>query len=81
MIRVKIVAPFKLSQADSSGEVELPDRTTVGRLVRLLHAPLYAHILPVIVNGSQAGRRKILKNGDLVVFLVPISGGSAPKDG
>ncbi len=75
MIRVKVVAPFKISQADHSGEVELPDRTTVGRLVRLLNAPLYAHLLPVIVNGTQAGRRKMLNNGDLVVFLVPISGG------
>ncbi len=78
MIRVKIVAPFKISQADNSGEIELPDRTTVGRLVRLLHAPLYAYILPVVVNGSQAGRRKMLKNGDLIVFLAPISGGSIP---
>ncbi len=80
MVRVKVVAPFIISQADSGGEVELPDRTTVGRLIRLLHVPLYAHVLPVVVNGSQAGRRKILKNGDLVVFLVPISGGSASED-
>ncbi len=81
MIRVKIVAPFTISQADSSGEVDIPDRTTVGRLLRLLHAPLYAHVLPVVVNGSQAGRRRMLKNGDLVIFLVPISGGSASEDG
>ncbi len=80
MIRVKIIAPFKIAQIDRNGEVELPDRTTVGRLVRLLHAPLYAHVIPVFVNGSQAGRGKILKNGDLVVFLVPISGGSVPED-
>ncbi len=75
MVRVKIVAPFKISEADSNGEVELPDRTTVGRLIGVLHAPLYAYVLPVAVNGAQAGRRYLLKEGDLVVFVLPYSGG------
>ncbi len=75
MVRVKVVAPFKVSQADSSGQIELPDRITVGKLLRILHAPLYAYALPVVVNGAQARRRYLLQEGDLVVFVMPYSGG------
>ncbi|RPI31585.1 MAG: hypothetical protein EHM70_11225, partial [Chloroflexota bacterium] len=75
MIRVKVVAPFNLNEADKVGEIELPDRTTVAQLLRRLGAPLYAYALPVAVNSKQASRRQVLHDGDLVVFIVPISGG------
>ncbi len=75
MIRVKVVAPFQIPQANSRGEIDLPERITVWRLTRLLHSPLYAYALPVFVNGIQAGKRQVLQDGDLVVFMVPIAGG------
>ncbi len=74
-MRVKVVAPFKTAGATTDGEIELPDRATVTKLLRLLHAPLYAYALPVVVNGFQVGKRQQLHDGDLVVFVVPISGG------
>lgn len=75
MIRVKVVAPFALEKADRNGEVELPDRATVWQLMKYLHSPLYAYALPVVVNGKQASKRRRLQQDDLVVFLMPYSGG------
>ncbi len=75
MIRVKVVAPFAIREIDKSGEIELPDQITVGQLRKRLRAPLFAYALPVMVNGKQAGARQRLQQGDLVIFLMPLSGG------
>ncbi len=75
MIRIRVVSPFPLERAGPDGEVELPDQTTVWQMIHRLHLPFYAYALPVSVNGEQAGKRRRLCQGDLVVFIMPYSGG------
>jgi molybdopterin converting factor small subunit len=36
---------------------------------------LYARFLPVAVNGDQVKRSHRLKDGDMVLFIMPVSGG------
>lgn len=74
-MRVKVIAPFPLTTLDSDNEIEIPENATVARLLRQIRAPLYAQFMPGTVNGVQANRRTRLHPGDLVVFLVPYSGG------
>ena len=73
-MRVKVVAPFPTPGLEGD-EIELPERATVARLIQALRPPVYAHLLPVSVNGQQATRRTRLHPGDLVVFLMPYQGG------
>ncbi len=76
MIRVKLVAPFELDGIDSDGCVDLPDGARVNDLLRRVRGlPLYARLLPIAVNGDQVKRSHRLKNGDMVLFIMPVSGG------
>jgi molybdopterin converting factor small subunit len=75
MIAVKVVAPFALKEAAPDGTVQLPEKTSILRLLRMQGAPPFAYLLPVAVNGVQAGKNHRLKAGDVVVFLAPITGG------
>jgi molybdopterin converting factor small subunit len=76
MIRVKLIAPFELDGIDSDGCIDLPDEARVKDLLRRVHGfPLYAKFLPVAVNGDQVKRSDRLKDGDIVQFIVPVSGG------
>lgn len=76
MIRVRLIAPFKLDGIDSDGCIDLPDEACVMDLLRRVHGlPLYAKFLPVVVNGNQVKRSYRLKDGDIVQFIVPVSGG------
>ncbi len=74
-MNVKVIAPFALKRARGGETIELPEGATSMQLLRLLHAPIYAYALPMTVNGEQVGKHKRLHEGDLVVFLVPFSGG------
>jgi sulfur carrier protein ThiS len=74
-MRVKVVAPFPISNIQADNEVEVPDRCTVGSLLRRLNPPVYGYLLPVLVNGIQAKYKTRLKPGDLIVILLPMSGG------
>ncbi len=76
MIRVKLVAPFELDGIDSDDCVELPDGARVKDLLRRVHGlPFYARFLPMAVNGDQVKSSHRLKDGDMVVFIMPVSGG------
>lgn len=76
MIRVKLVAPFELEGIDSEGCVDLPDGARVKDLLsRVQGLPLYARFLPIAVNGDQVERSYRLKDGDMVLFIMPVSGG------
>ncbi len=72
---VKVIAPFHLPGQDADGCLDLPEGARVQSLLRLGRAPLYAHLLPVSVNGEQSPRSRELKDGDVVIFIAPISGG------
>ncbi|MDD5367834.1 MAG: hypothetical protein PHQ40_02015 [Anaerolineaceae bacterium] len=75
MIKVKVIAPFKIPGQAVDGSVDLPDHTRVSGLLKLGRAPLFTRLLPVSVNGEQVSGRRVLCDGDLVIFIVPISGG------
>lgn len=76
MIRVRLVAPFELDGIDSDGCVDLPDGARVRDLfMRVRGLPLYARFLPVAVNGDQVNRSHRLRDGDMVLFIMPVSGG------
>ncbi len=76
MIRVQLVAPFELDGIDSDGCVDLPDGARVGDLFKRVHGlPLYVRLLPVAVNGDQVKLSHRLKDGDMVLFIMPVSGG------
>jgi molybdopterin converting factor small subunit len=75
MISVKIAAPFSLSSADPSGEVQVPEGTSVLRLLQLGRAPMLAYLMPISVNGQQVPKTYRLQDGDLLVFIAPMSGG------
>ncbi len=76
MIRVQLVAPFELDGIDSDGCVDLPDGARVADLFKRVHGlPLYVRLLPVAVNGDQVKLSHRLKDGDMVLFIMPVSGG------
>jgi len=75
VIRVQVAAPFEIAGQDAAGWVELPAGSRVSDLLRLAKPPLALRLLPVVVNGRAASRRQVLREGDRVVFIVPMSGG------
>ena len=76
MIRVELVAPFELKGLDPGGCIELPDGARVSDLLKRVRGlPPYARLMPVAVNGEQAKRSQRLKDGDIVLFILPASGG------
>ena len=74
-IRVQISAPFEIPGQQPDGWLELPAGSRVSDLLRLARPPLALRLLPVVVNGKTAGRHQVLRDGDRVVFLLPMSGG------
>ena len=74
-MKVKIIAPFQIAGQADDGSVLLPEGTRLRGLYRLVHAPLYSRLLPVSVNGEQVPKSHKLLDGDLVIFVAPISGG------
>jgi len=63
--------------------VELPERATVGEVLRVLReraSPDAAvwKSLAVAVNREYAGLEMVLKDGDEVALLPPVSGGAEP---
>lgn len=76
MIRVELVAPFELEGLDSGGCIELPDGARVADLLKRVRGlPAYARFWPVAVNGEQVKRSQRLMDGDIVLFILPVSGG------
>ena len=74
-MKTSVIAPFEITGQAEDGSIDIPDGTRVRGLFKLIKAPLFARILPVFVNGEQVSSRRVLKNGDMVVFIIPIAGG------
>ena len=55
--------------------LEVPDRTTVGQVMTLLHIPDDLDRLQV-VNGRDAVPEHILKDGDVLSAFPPLAGGA-----
>ena len=61
---------------DAASWTELPEGSTVKDALRLVRCgPVKAKLLLVSVNGERSPLERELKNGDVVGFFFPVSGG------
>jgi molybdopterin converting factor small subunit len=77
-IKVKVFAPGFIDHGaiDSSGFFELHEGDTVNQLLRKLRVPLYLRpFLICSINCEQLQKETVLKDGDVVSFVMPVSGG------
>lgn len=75
-MRVKVISPFPLRGLEDDDTLELKEGARVRDVLkRSLPAAVYAMVVPVSVNGRQVPPDHKLTEGDLVVILMPISGG------
>jgi molybdopterin converting factor small subunit len=74
-MKVKIIAPFEIKGLDQDDCLEALPGTSLRDLMRQAKAPLVWRGLPVSVNGMQVSKSHILSDGDVIVFIYPLSGG------
>ena len=77
-MRIKIIAPYgcSLDKLDERGWVEVENGTTVSDALRIIRCgKLKAKLLLVSVNGERAALSRKLKDGDVIGFFMPVSGG------
>lgn len=73
-MKVRVIAPFPIKGLDSGDWLELSDGSRVKDVLKGSGLNP-ARLLPVFVNGQQVKKSHILKEGDTLVFLYPLSGG------
>jgi sulfur carrier protein ThiS len=73
-MKVKVIAPFPVRGLDPEDCLEMREGSRVRDLLKGSGLNP-ARLLPVFVNGEQVKKSHILKDGDIVVFLYPLSGG------
>ena len=77
-MRVKILPPpgSDRSALDEKSWAELPEGSTVRDALRLVRCgPIKAKLLLVSVNGERSPLTRALRDGDVVGFFFPVSGG------
>ena len=77
-MRLKILPPHgsDRSALDERSWTELPDGSTVRDALRLVRCgPLKAKLLLVSVNGERSPLDRELREGDVVGFFFPVTGG------
>jgi sulfur carrier protein ThiS len=75
-VKVQVIAPFEIEGQDNEGWVELSEGSRVTAILRrAIRAPMLMRLMPVSVNGIQVHRGKRLKDGDMVIVVMPIRGG------
>ena len=75
-MKVRVVAPFAVSGLDADGRLEVPSEATVNYVLkRAKTGGPFWRLLPVSVNGMQVKKSHKLNDGDVIVFISPISGG------
>lgn len=75
-MKVRVVAPFELQGQATDGTLELSEGSRVRHVLNLAtQKPILARFLPVTVNGKQASLNHRLHEGDVVMFIMLISGG------
>lgn len=78
MMRIKVYLPglFDHTPLDDDGFILLEEGSTLGKLIARLKIPLVARpFLLLHVNYERANQRTRLKDGDVVTFVMPITGG------
>jgi sulfur carrier protein ThiS len=73
-MKVKVIAPFPVRGLDQEDYLEMSKGSRVKDVLKGSGLNP-ARLLPVFVNGEQVKKSHILKDGDIVVFLYPLSGG------
>jgi sulfur carrier protein ThiS len=73
-MKVKVIAPFPVRGLDQEDCLEMREGSRVKDLLKGSGLNP-ARLLPVFVNGEQVKKSRLLKDGDIVVFLYPLSGG------
>ena len=77
-MRVKVLPPHGCDRSalDERSWAELPEGATVREVLRLIRcSPLKARLLLVSVNGERSPLDRPLREGDVVGFFFPASGG------
>ena len=77
-MRVKILPPHgsDRSSLDERSWTDLPEGSTVRDALKLIRcSPLRAKLLLVSVNGERSPLDRTLREGDVVGFFFPVSGG------
>ena len=78
MIRVKVVAPFRVSRGvlDERGWIELREGATVRELQKALGMPgVAAKMFRPHINGAKQPPSAVLRDGDVVSYFSMIRGG------
>ena len=76
-MKIKAVLPgfvAKKLKQDISAELAVPERTTVGELGELLGLPAGIPF-EIMIGGEAVSGDRLLRDGEEVTFLTPISGG------
>lgn len=73
-MKIKVIAPFPIEDLDEEDCLDMKAGSRVRDVLRG-RSPIAGYLLPVLVNGEQARKSQVLKDGDIVVFVYPISGG------
>ena len=77
-MRVKILPPHGCDRSalDAQSWAELPEGSSVRDALRLVRcSPVKARLLLVSVNGERASLDRTLRDGDVLGFFIPVSGG------
>lgn len=77
-MRVKIFPPrgCDRSALDEKSWTEMPEGSTVGDALKLIKcSPVRAKMLLVSVNGERTKLGRVLQDGDVIGFFLPVSGG------
>ena len=77
-MRVKVYAPAfcSLKHIDEDGYMTLPDDASLHDVYKRLRVPWpFRKLLLAAVNDEQSRPSRKLKDGDVVSFLAPVSGG------
>ena len=78
MIRVKVFPPYGCDRSalDEKSWMEIQEGSTVKDVLKIIRCnSLKAKMLMVSVNGERSPLSRELKDGDVVGFLSPVSGG------
>lgn len=78
MIRVKVFPPFGCDRSalDERSWMEIKEGSSVSDVLRIIRlSPLRAKLLLVSVNGERTSLSRELRDGDVIGFISPVSGG------
>ena len=77
-MKVKVLPPLGCDRSalDERSWAEIPEGSSVRDVLKLIKcSPVKARLLLVSVNGERSKLDKVLKEGDVVGFFIPVSGG------